>query len=297
MTDSIISIQDKKIIQYLKTQNIIDANSIFDYLLNLSGKVYRKVKSRKTEEITINENNYFIKKHYQITLREFFKNVICLRNPFVNATHEHQAIIALKNLGINTLEVAALGTKYNSRLYWTIGPTSFLVTKAIDPNIELDKFCELYICNRDYYKIKRIFIKHIASITRKIHLNGLNHRDYYLCHFLISLSPEEIKDLESNLEKIDNFELTREIIINNIYLIDLHRMQIRKSVPKRYIIKDISSLLFSVRNLKLSKTDKLRFIKEYFNILNNQKIVSFVRRHRRFLDAILYKAESLKEKG
>lgn len=61
MTETIISIQDEKISEYLHGQNVIDNNSIFDCLINVSGKVYRIVKSRKTEEIKIDGSNYFIK--------------------------------------------------------------------------------------------------------------------------------------------------------------------------------------------------------------------------------------------
>lgn len=305
MTETIISIQDEKISEYLHGQNVIDNNSIFDCLINVSGKVYRIVKSRKTEEIKIDGSNYFIKKHYPISWKEFFKNIISFKNPLVNASHEYQAIIALKKLGINTLEVAAVASKnYNGFCYnitklvlGEIGTTSFLITKSIEPNIELDKFCELLIHDTYYYKLKRALIKHIAETTRKIHLNGLNHRDYYLCHYLLNLDKNMVMQFKNDLRSCENVKLIKSHILDNIYLIDLHRMQIRSSTPERYIIKDLSSLLFSARNLKLTKADKLRFIKNYIKISDKRKFKTFMHNEKSFWRAVLYKAAGLAEKG
>ena len=73
----------------------------------------------------------------------------------------------------------------------------------------------------------------------------MNHRDFYLCHFLLDqstrLSPSAIK----------------------LYLVDLHRMQSRKKTPMRWLVKDIGSLLFSAMKIGLTKKDYLLFMKLY----------------------------------
>ena len=48
-----------------------------------------------------------------------------------------------------------------------------------------------------------------------------------------------------------------------LYLIDLHRAQIRQHTPKRWIIKDLAGLYFSSLHFDLTRNDKLRFMKYY----------------------------------
>ena len=67
----------------------------------------------------------------------------------------------------------------------------------------------------------------------------------YLCHFL--LDEQALKDHHKVV----------------IYLIDLHRAQIRDFIPLRWLIKDLASLYYSSLNLGLSIKDYLRFIKKY----------------------------------
>jgi heptose I phosphotransferase len=48
-----------------------------------------------------------------------------------------------------------------------------------------------------------------------------------------------------------------------VYVIDLHRAQIRKKVPYRYHVKDVAGLLFSAWSAGLTRREALRFIREY----------------------------------
>ncbi len=48
-----------------------------------------------------------------------------------------------------------------------------------------------------------------------------------------------------------------------LFLIDLHRVQIRKSTPWKWRVKDISALLFSSMDTGLSKDDLALFAKHY----------------------------------
>ena len=48
-----------------------------------------------------------------------------------------------------------------------------------------------------------------------------------------------------------------------VSVIDLHRAQIRKSVPFRYQVKDVAGLYFSALDLPLSRRDVWLFIKNY----------------------------------
>lgn len=281
----ILDIKDNNIIDYLNKNNLNNDVDKFSFLLNQSGEKYREVKSRVTERINIDNNYYFIKKHYPIAIKEMMKNLLSFKWPFNNAINEKNAIGFLKKINIYTMDVAGSGIYYNN-----VFNTSFIITKAIEPSISLDELCEKYKNNKNYFKLKRFLIKFIAQTTRKMHLAGLNHRDYYLCHFLLNIENINLDKLLDNKENLTGLS-------NNLYLIDLHRMQKRKSVPFRYIIKDLSGLLFSVRNLKLTRYDYFRFIKYYMNIQDNKKFKNFYYRERRFWQKILDKSRLLKEKG
>ena len=79
-------------------------------------------------------------------------------------------------------------------------------------------------------------------MSRSMHEAGLNHRDFYLCHFLM--------DKEVKSQPV-------------LHLIDLHRAQIRNTVPSRWLEKDLGGLLFSAFEKNLTRRDLLRFIKVY----------------------------------
>ena len=77
-----------------------------------------------------------------------------------------------------------------------------------------------------------------------MHEKGINHRDFYLCNILLD---KQALETETRV----------------LYVIDLHRAQIRKRTPLRWIIKDLAGLYFSSKASGLTKRDELRFVKEY----------------------------------
>jgi heptose I phosphotransferase len=84
----------------------------------------------------------------------------------------------------------------------------------------------------------------LAQSARRMHSAGINHRDFYLCHFHLD---------ESSLRERDV----------RCYLIDLHRAQIRRTTPQRWRVKDIAGLYFSAMDCGLSRRDLLRFMRHY----------------------------------
>jgi heptose I phosphotransferase len=79
-----------------------------------------------------------------------------------------------------------------------------------------------------------------------MHRAGVNHRDCYICHFLLHTDkPVSASELR-------------------LSLIDLHRAQIHPSLPLRWRNKDLAGLYFSALNIGLTRRDKLRFLKGYF---------------------------------
>jgi heptose I phosphotransferase len=86
---------------------------------------------------------------------------------------------------------------------------------------------------------KRRLLRKLALLARHFHGRGLNHQDFYLNHFF--------------LDREETF-----------YLLDLQRVQRRRQVPRRYLVKDLGQLAYSsLRFPCLSRTDKLYFFLHY----------------------------------
>jgi len=69
-----------------------------------------------------------------------------------------------------------------------------------------------------------------------------------LCHFL----------LDAHFEADDQVSLE-----SKLYLIDLHRIQMRRKTPERWAVKDIAGLYYSSKEIGLTKRDLLRFMRLY----------------------------------
>jgi heptose I phosphotransferase len=207
----------------------------FNQVMRLRGKVYRHVEGRRTQRVAIGYKKYFIKQHLGIGWKEFFKNLFQFKCPVVSAKQEWLAIQQLQRLGIAVPEMVGYGWR-------GLNPASresFLITKELPDSISLEDFCHSWKTTPPAFGIKQDLIKRVARIARILHTHGVNHRDFYICHFLLAREDK------------------------TLYLIDLHRAQIRRSVPQRWIIKDLAGLYFSAKDIGLTQRDLLRFIKEY----------------------------------
>lgn len=224
----------------------------------LKGDIFRQLESRKTLRFELDNESYFIKIHRGTTLKEALKNLVSLRLPVFGADREWNAIHRLAKAGVDTMDGRAFGQKG-----WNpLRRHSFIITKDLTPTISLEDYCANWLNNPPNFKIKQMVIRRIAEMTRKMHAAGVNHRDCYICHFLLHLP---FTENESDLK---------------ISIIDLHRAQLRQHVPTRWRDKDLIGLYFSSLNIGLTRRDIFRFMKVYFNlslknILNQEKSLMF----------------------
>jgi heptose I phosphotransferase len=210
--------------------------------MKLQGEVYRELEGRCTQRIFINHKTYFIKQHFGVGWKEIFKNFLQARFPVLGAKNEWLALKRLQQLNILTPELIGYGYKGKD-------PSciqSFIITRELPKHISLEDFCKHWAQCPPCFTIKNNIIKEVARIARMMHDNGINHRDFYICHFLLDV--EEL--LQAKIK---------------IYLIDLHRAQCRLYTPLRWVIKDLAALYFSSKEIGLTKRDILRFIREYRN--------------------------------
>lgn len=238
--------------------------NVFNKIMLLKGKVYRELENRCTQRIQLHDKPYFIKQHFGVGWKEIFKNLFQLRWPVLSANNEFKAIQLLKNLNIPTLEMVGFGLK-------GINPArrrSFLITRELPPFITLEDLCKDWRIKPPSFSFKYDLIKEVARIARILHKNGINHRDFYICHFLLDLiqynNNKALFSKEHSMAGLKTyFEKNNLRRFVKLYLIDLHRAQIRKATPERWIIKDLAGLYFSSKNIGLTKRDLWRFIKHY----------------------------------
>jgi heptose I phosphotransferase len=209
----------------------------------LQGDVFRELESRRTIRFEVNNASYFLKWHQGTTLKEVVKNLVSLRLPVLGADREWNAIHRLKALGVDTMEGVAFGQKGSNPLR----RTSFIITEDLSPAVSLEDYCADWAVNPPARAIKRMLIRRLAIMVRKMHLGGVNHRDCYLCHFLLR---QPFNGTEEDMK---------------LSVIDLHRAQIRRQVPQRWRDKDLIGLYFSSQNIGLTRRDVYRFMEIYFD--------------------------------
>ena len=221
-------------------KNLFLSGDFFSIAENIEGEVFRKTANRITKEFTFEGNRYFIKLHYGVGWKEIFKNIVKFRTPTIGASTEWKALKKLKSLGIECPEPVG----FYSRGINPADLKSFLITKSLINTISLEEALKKRKFQNLSFSKKREFIEKIALISRNLHNSGINHRDYYLCHFHVD------KDMDVN---------------KSIYLIDLHRAQLRSFVPTRWASKDIGGLIHSAMGFDLSEKDFYRFMRTYLD--------------------------------
>lgn len=223
-------------------QRLWQGQDPFEQVEAIEGEIYRELDGRRTLRFELAGKGYFLKLHRGVGWAEIFKNWSTLKKPVLGADQEWQAIDVLTRAGVPTMTAAAYGERGCS----PATRHSFIITEELAPTISLEDFSRDWLSQPPTPVLKRALIKEVAAMTGRMHRAGVNHRDCYICHFLLHT------DTPPTAEK---FRLS---------LIDLHRAQVRSAVPRRWRDKDLAGLYFSALHIGLTERDKLRFLKDYF---------------------------------
>lgn len=212
----------------------------FSAVMRLDGAVYRDVPGRRTLRIELGGASYFVKQHFGVGWKEVLKNLTSLRLPVFGARTEWQAIRRLEELGIPTTPAVAFGEQGCN----PVTRQSFLITRDLGDITSLEEYCRDWETAPPPLHLKRNILAEVARIARVLHDHGLNHRDFYLCHFCL----DQARLAEGEVR---------------IYLIDLHRVGMRQRISLTARMKDMAALYFSVLDIGLSRRDCLRFLRLY----------------------------------
>lgn len=227
---------------------------VFARVFAIDGEVYREPPGarRRTLRFEHAGHDYFLKLHWGVGWREIFKNLLAFKRPVLGARNEWRAIQVLDALGVETMRLAG----YGEQGWNPARRRSFVITHELKDTVSLEGYCADWVRQPPAPASKWALIRRVADMTATLHRNGLNHRDLYICHFLLQ-RPWDGPDEPLHL-----------------YLIDLHRVQRRRAVPRRWQIKDLAALYFSALHIGLTQRDLYRFVRHYSGLRPAQSLRS-----------------------
>jgi len=237
----------------------------FAFFSSLEGEVFRALESRRTFAVELGNKRFFVKYHRGTGSAEILKNLLQLRLPVVSARNEWLALEKLRKLGVDVPLVAA----YGKRGVLPQSCESFIVTEDVGTQENLEDLTRHWPDTAPPFREKLALIREVAHISSRMHGNGICHRDFYICHFMLAGSGE-----------------------NRLTLIDLHRALVKNRLARRWIVKDVGSLYFSAMEIGLGQRDLLRFIRFY----SGMSLESALGKDGRFWERVRRRARKLKAK-
>jgi UDP-glucose:(heptosyl)LPS alpha-1,3-glucosyltransferase len=250
----------------LQLQERFSNGTVFEFIKQIQGVSVRKMSDRETIRFVNGDKTYYLKRHFGVGWWEIAKNLLQLRLPVLGAANEWKALRKLSALDIPSLQAVAYGIDGRN----PARQESFIVTDELSDVVQLDHFLQNHSLG---IQQKVSLIQKVAHIAREIHAAGINHRDFYLCHFMLKQPWDFVSEPQ-------------------VFIIDLHRAQIRPKVPKRWLVKDLAGLYFSSMSLHISFRDGLRFLRFYYQ----QPLIEIFKKHQTLLSKVEAKAKRLYKK-
>jgi hypothetical protein len=158
---------------------------------------------------------------------------------------EARNIDRLAKAGVAAMRLVAFG----DRLHADGLLESFVLTEELTGYTQLDHFLRRRFAERGASSerdadLAALFIA-IAEVAARFHRAGFNHRDFYCCHFFIR---------EDEPGKFD------------VRLIDLQRVERRRWLRWRWVVKDLAQLAYSAPRERIGATARMAFIKRYLGV-------------------------------
>ena len=242
----------------------------FEQVMALDGEVVRAVDGRRTFRFELGGLTYFAKVHTGMPWGRILRKLSQFRVPVLGAEPEWRAIHRLQALGIPTTPPVAFGLRRG------LNPArerSFVITRDLGRTRTLEQECLRWPERPPDYRFRVRLIREVARIACTLHGDGMNHRDFYLCHFRLDLNQDEAAVLSGTRPP-------------QLHLMDLHRVQRHKRLPERARVKDIGGLYFSALDIGLSRRDVLRFMRAYRGLTLRQTLAA----HGRFWQQVAERA-------
>jgi heptose I phosphotransferase len=239
-------------------------------------QVMGKIDGQCLRELRIRENWYlppagtggdncglYLKKHRTRSVVTVLRGLLGFGPGQTAARVEVNNVDCLSADGIAVMRVVAYGEKMcRGGLV-----ESFLLTEELAGYTNLRRLLTTYFAPGRLadpairHELKAL-VRAVAALARRFHQLGYNHRDFYCCHFLVK---------RTGYARFD------------IRLIDLQRVQRRKLLRRRWIVKDLAQLAWSAPRESIGCKQRVAFIKHYLGV---RKLTA---EHKRLIRSILCK--------
>ncbi len=214
----------------------------FAEMMQMQGKVFREVRGRKTIQVNLGGESYFIKQHFGVGWGEIVKSFLSFKQPILGALTEVKAIQKLTEIGIATTPLVGYGVRGRN----PATQQSFIITQDLGDIFSLEDLCADWKDSPPDASFKSRLMIAMAQLAARLHGAGLCHRDFYLCHLAL-------KRIEFSQGEL------------NLILIDLHRMLINQSSDGGAVMKDIAGLYFSAMDCGFTVEDWALFKQHYLS--------------------------------
>lgn len=241
----------------------------FEAMMNVQqGDLMRALSDRENWRLQLHtpdgtDRTAYLKKHHFRTLGTRVRAKLGVGPSPTPGRVEARNAIRLHRGGIAAMPLIAFG----ERLHPDGRLESFLLTEELSGYEQLDHFLrgnfpELNRHATAHDERLDALVSSVAEVAGKFHRLGYNHRDLYCCHFFI-----------------------REPVPGQfqVNLIDLQRVEHRTRWRQRWIVKDLAQLAYSAPRERISRTQRLRFMKRYLGVQHLRP------EHKRLIRSVLAK--------
>ena len=213
-----------------------------DFMSTMQGEILGERSDRVRMRITLQSPDgkdvFYLKRHHRPGFFGRLARGLRISSKVSPGRQELENIIQLKRAGLATMTVAAMGEGES-------GSGSFIMVEELAGYEPLDDFLKGFLAKsnqKGQVQKKRKLIRAVGSYIRNLHRAGMVHQDLYLCHLFVR--PEDPA--------------------GSLSIIDLQRIRHLRRVRGRPRLKDLAALNYSAEQVGVSRTDRLRFIQEYF---------------------------------
>jgi heptose I phosphotransferase len=189
----------------------------------------------------------YLKRHHFRTFRSWLRAKLGIGPSLSPAMAEILNVGRVAAAGIAVMDVVAYGEAFHGdgRV------ESFLLTEELSGYDDLQVFLRRRFAPRELARSTRRdrdmarLIGDTAEFVRRFHAAGYNHRDLYCCHLFV------------REPSAGRFEFR---------MIDLQRVQHRRRLRRRWIVKDLAQLAWSIPRDRVTCTQKLAFMRHYLGV-------------------------------